>query len=647
MNGVLGMTALMLETPLTPRQSHLAQTIHRSGSALLEVINDILDFSKIEAGKLKLDETEFHLRFLVEEVLELFAEPAHRKRLELIGEITDAVPAIHRGDPARLRQILVNLIGNAIKFTDRGDVILTVDGRPQGDHRFALRFAVKDTGIGMTPETQRTLFRPFSQADGSTTRKYGGTGLGLAIVKQLVELMGGEFSVESRPGQGSTFAFTVSLKQSPQGREGQDGTRFSMPSLQNRRLLIVDDNAACRMSLERQLRAWGLSCTSALSGEEALALLIQAAGEGDPFGTVLLDLEMPGMNGRRTAQHVVKDTRLAGTHLYLMAPVGIEESSEASDLHVLATLTKPIKLSELHGYLSGDTTCPRERDRDVESPVQPEQPSEPSIPRKPSGLILLAEDNHINREVTLGMLTVLGYGAISVENGQDAITALTQHRFHLVLMDCQMPEMDGFAATRAIRSIEQSTGAHIPILALTANALEGDQEQCLAAGMDDYLSKPFTLGQLRSLLDRWMPRGADKTVTTPPDTSPPPPHGTGNAEEVDRRAWDSIVALQRPGQPDLLAKIMGLYLKDSQEVVDTIHAAVDAHNLPQLRASAHSLKSRSAALGAIRVADICKELETAARTQQMGQAPDLASALKEAFAAVCDVLQAERQKRAA
>ena len=641
MNGVLGLAALLRQTPLNPKQQRLTDTIVRSGNSLLDIINDILDFSKIEAGKLELEDTDFHLRMLIDDVLELFAAPAHQKHLELIADIADSVPAFVKGDPARLRQILINLIGNAIKFTAQGEVIVSIVSIAEGEDQSVLCFSVKDSGIGITADALRSIFQPFSQADGSTTRKYGGTGLGLAIAKQLVTFMGGEIWAESQRGVGATFFFTVHLAHSHLGSTDALGSKQALP---NQRVLVVDDSPTARRSLDRQLRSWGLTSTVAESGTAAVQLLANAVHDGLPYDTVVIDLDMPGMNGLETVHAIYETLRHHQPRVILMTPVERVDAAEDRTGLIAATLTKPVRPSDLHRALSGQTVFA------VPSPHHHER--EERTPAKPQGSILLAEDNAVNQEVTLGMLEVLGCPARAVENGRCAIDLLANQPFSVILMDCQMPEMDGFEATRAIRRQEQGTGTRIPIVALTAHALQGDRELCLAAGMDDYLSKPFTIEQLRTVIHRWLPASSQPTQADSPLTllAPSPiPALQANESPVDPKSWDSITSLQRPGQPDLLAKVIGLYLKDSQELVDKILAATQGMDFASLRDTAHSLKSRSATLGAWHVADLCKQLETGVREQTLvwTEAERLARQLQQTFTATCTIFEVERQRRAA
>ncbi|MCS6293375.1 MAG: PAS domain S-box protein [Nitrospira sp.] len=641
MNGVLGLAALLRQTPLNPKQQRLTDTIVRSGNSLLDIINDILDFSKIEAGKLELEYTDFHLRMLVDDVLELFAAPAHQKHLELIADVADSVPAFVKGDPARLRQILINLIGNAIKFTALGEVIVSIVSIADGENQSVLCFSVKDSGIGIPPDALRSIFQPFSQADGSTTRKYGGTGLGLAIAKQLVAFMGGELWAESQMGSGATFFFTVHLAYSHLGSTGALGSKQALP---NQRVLVVDDSPTARRSLDRQLRSWGLTSTVAESGTAAVQLLANAVHDGLPYDTVVIDLDMPGMNGLETV-HAIRDTlQHHQPRVILLTPVERVDTAEDHTGLIAATLTKPVRPSDLHRALSGQTVSVSS------SPHHATQ--EERTPAKPQGSILLAEDNAVNQEVTLGMLEVLGCTATAVENGRRAIDLLASQSFSVILMDCQMPEMDGFEATRVIRQQEQQTGTRIPIVALTAHALQGDRELCLVAGMDDYLSKPFTIEQLRTVLYRWLPSSSHPTrvgARQAPIAPSPTPAPQTDQSPVDPKSWDSITSLQRPGQPDLLAKVIGLYLKDSQGLVDKILAATQGKDFASLRDTAHSLKSRSATLGAWHVANLCKQLETGAREQTLAwtEAERLGRQLQQTFSATCDIFEGERQRRAA
>ncbi len=535
MNGVIGMTGLLLDTELSKEQREFAETVRRSGDALLTIINDILDFSKIEAGRLSLEILSFDLRTLVEDTLELLAEAAHRKRLELIGLIAATVPIGVRGDPGRVRQILTNLVGNAIKFTDVGEVAIKVGVVKAMDSTVEIRFEVIDTGIGVSKEAQGRLFQSFSQADGSTTRKYGGTGLGLAICKQLVGLMHGQIGVESTVGKGSCFWFTVRLQ--------IDASHATVQANQVDRLTgmtvcIVDDNATNCTLLEHYAKDWGLRHTTALSGAEALAMMRAASKRGDAFDLALLDMQMPEMDGMELARQIKADPALASMRLVMLTSLGERGDAKlAQDIGLAGYLTKPIRENQLFDCLRlvmgmGDAS----QEKTVGSTNLATLVTRHSLSEIASGKrgrLLLAEDNPVNQKVAVKMLEKLGYKVDVVSNGKEAVEAVRRQPYTVVLMDCQMPEMDGLEATRAIRTWEQdspvsrstsvqdvqgtdgpsSAGFHIPIIAMTANAMEEDRQRCLDAGMDDFISKPISSSVVAKVLMQWygdenLPRAA-------------------------------------------------------------------------------------------------------------------------------------------
>ncbi len=514
MNGIIGMTGLLLDTALSDEQKEYADMVRRSGEHLLDIINDILDFSKIEAGKLDLEHLDFDVRTTVEDTLALVAERAYAKGLELACIVQSDVPPGLHGDPGRLRQILVNLLGNAIKFTERGDVVLTVslaaddEGGTSTDR--LVKFEVTDSGIGLTPEQQAKLFQPFTQADGSTTRKFGGTGLGLAICKKLVETMGGQVGVRSTDGMGSTFWFTVRCT----AYSGHVRQASPIPArLQGSRTLIVDDHAICRQTLEHQLRAKGLAYESAEGGAQALDVLRDAVARGAPFDLAILDLQMPNMDGLELARRIKAESPISATRLVLLTSLGRRGDAKAAQAAgIAAYLTKPICQAQLYSCLSLVLA-------NAPSAVSgPAQPSAPLITRhslseaqaQSRGRILVAEDNPINQKVAVKMIEKLGYRVDVAGNGREAVEALERIAYAVVLMDCHMPVMDGFQATHAIRRREGG-GRRTPIIAMTANAMQEDRKQCLEAGMDDFLSKPVAGKALAETLNRWMPC----------DTSPP------------------------------------------------------------------------------------------------------------------------------
>ena len=556
MNGVIGMTELLAATPLTDRQHHFVNTVRRSGETLLALINDILDFSKIEAGKLELDCVDFDLRDTVEELATLFAERAHHKGIELVCALEDETPSVVRGDPTRLRQILMNLLSNATKFTERGEIVIRVAVLDTSAESVMLRFSVQDTGVGIAAEVQSHLFDAFSQADSSTTRCYGGTGLGLAIAKQLAEMTGGAIDVESALGQGSTFGFTARLGASSAAKTPASGPRHG---LHNLRVLIVDDNATNREILHHQVTAWGMCHGCAEGGEQALDLLRAAAAQGEPYDLAILDMDMPKMDGLELARAIKRDAAIATVRLVMLTSVGLYgDIHEAHLAGVVVYLHKPVRQSQLYNTLAAVMSTTGERSAPAPL-VTPQMTREISTF---SARILVAEDNPINQEVTEGLLESLGCQVDFAANGQDAIEILTHHAYDLVLMDCQMPIMDGYAATQALRAREVAESQRrLPVIALTAHALEGDRERCVAAGMDDYLSKPFTLEQLSTILGHWLPQVEEPlarqdiahTTTPLPQDNPTPTfdpdvfttleslsNGAGRVAKVLRQYLDRI-----------------------------------------------------------------------------------------------------------
>ena len=514
MNGIIGMTGLLMDTPLTSEQREYAEIVRRSSESLLHIVNDILDFSKFEAGALKLEQIDFDLRTIVEEALDLSIEEAQRKGLELGCLLRADVPESLRGDPGRLRQILVNLTANAVKFTERGEVMIHVTrGEEQRDH-VQLHFMVKDTGIGISKEAQAKLFQPFSQADSSTTRKFGGTGLGLAICKQLVEQMGGEIILESEVGQGTAFRFTILLS-----KQTNPAPIPAIPGgvLKGKRICIVDDNATNRCILEQYASQWEMSSVSASGGPQALELLRTAYALGTPFDAAILDLQMPDMDGFELGRAISTDPVLGATRLLLLTSVGIRgQAEQARAAGIAAYLTKPVRRAQLHDCLCmilGETSTPAVS-RTEDPPrvlVTRHVIGEAASARRPR--ILVAEDNIYNQKVIVRMLEKLGYRADVVADGLEAVDAVARIPYAAVLMDWQMPELDGLQATEKIRMNERRhAGRQTPIIALTANATREDAERCLAAGMNDYLSKPVRKEELALVIEKWL-SAATKQVT--------------------------------------------------------------------------------------------------------------------------------------
>jgi len=506
MNGVIGMTGLLLDSELSSIQREFAETIRSSAEALLTIINDILDFSKIEAGKLVFEMLDFDLVKTVEGALDMFSERARYKGIELACEIPPDIPRRLKGDPGRLRQVITNLLGNAVKFTDKGEVVVRLSKESESDRDAVISFTVRDTGVGIGPEAQARLFQAFSQADSSTTRKFGGTGLGLAISKQLVEMMDGKIGVQSEPGRGSTFHFTARLEK--QSAVAEPPPSIYLHDLFDLRVLVVDDNATNRQILRHQLFAWKMQKGSAATGFEALDLLRAAAREGKAYDIALLDMHMPEMDGMTLAREIKADPAIASTRLIILTSMGyMHTQDELRAAGIEAYLVKPVKQSRLFDCLVnvlGDAAehlfakrAKRER------PVSTQE----ELVHVRKARILLAEDNTVNQKVALAQLRGLGLSAEAVANGFEVLTALKQVPYDIILMDCQMPEMDGYETSRMIRQAERTSHANwrspVYIVAMTANAMTGDLEKCLAAGMDDYLSKPVRREELHSALKKW------------------------------------------------------------------------------------------------------------------------------------------------
>jgi len=503
LNGVIGMTGLLLGTKLDAEQHEYAETARTCSESLLTLINDILDFSKIEADKLELEHIDFDLETIVDDTVDIVSSRADQKGLELITCAGADIPHMVRGDPGRLRQVLVNLVNNAIKFTEKGEVLVRVCLVAHTANHVVVRFEVKDTGIGIPTERLGRLFQAFTQIDASTTRKYGGTGLGLVIARRIVEAMHGEVSVQSEEGQGSTFSFTARLEVQPAAAVRR---RVLMSSqIHGQRILVVDDNATNRRVAGALLKSWGFRVEDAELPSVGLAKLAEAVAHGDRFVLALLDFQMPEMDGIELGRRIKADDTLSATHLLVLTSVsGLRNATNAKELGFDGYLTKPVKPSHLYDAILSALSADLEP-QDIQGDKLTALMDGDGPKARGEGRILLAEDNDVNKRVAIRMLERLGYRADSVANGQEVLHALDLAPYDLILMDVQMPEMDGFEATRAIRTREQGA-QHMAIVAMTANAMSGDREECLAAGMDDYISKPVRLDDLAAALDRWLPK---------------------------------------------------------------------------------------------------------------------------------------------
>jgi two-component system, sensor histidine kinase and response regulator len=497
MNAVIGLTGLLLDTNLDTEQHEYAFGVRNAAEGLLDIINGILDFSKIEAGKIELESVDFDIGVLVEDVAAMLGDAAHAKDLELLAHCAPGLPRSLRGDPTRLRQILVNLVSNAVKFTATGEVVLRVNVVANETDTTTLRFEVTDTGIGIAAEDKARMFDPFSQADSSTTRRFGGTGLGLAISKQLIELMGGTLGCDSVVDEGSTFWFEVQFARSVSGAD--DAVRT--PDFEALHALVVDDNATNRLILREQLSSWGMPPDETDNGYDALDVMRAAAARGEAYDVALLDLNMPGMDGLELARTIASEPSIAGARLILLSSSGRVAPEESASAGLRATLSKPVRQSDLYNCLVAAL-------QDGSDDGAPDPPPTPEVassePVAVRGHVLLVEDNAMNRLVATRMLAKLHVDVEIAENGLEALDALAAQHFDAVLMDCQMPEMDGYEATGEIRRREATTGEHLPIIAMTAAAMDGDREVCLAAGMDDYITKPIRPEEIDAALTRWL-----------------------------------------------------------------------------------------------------------------------------------------------
>jgi signal transduction histidine kinase/CheY-like chemotaxis protein/PAS domain-containing protein/HPt (histidine-containing phosphotransfer) domain-containing protein len=639
MNGVIGMASLLLDTPLAEEQRSFAQTIQQCGEAQLCLINDVLECSKIEAGKLELETLDFHLRTTVEDVLSQFAERAQRKGLEITGLVHAAVPNALRGDPGRLRQVLTNFVGNAIKFTEVGEITLQAFLESDSPSGVTIRFEITDSGIGINKDVQERLFQPFTQADSSTTRKYGGTGLGLAISKQLIELMGGKVGLRSQLGQGTTIWCTASF----QKQAVCSPAIVPSAELAGRRILIVDDNESNRTILHHLVSGWGMQDDQAKNAEEAMQMLNQAATAGTPYEVAVLDMLMPGKDGLQLAKEIKSHPQSAAVRLIVLTSLfqpGHAERARRAGFN--AYLTKPVRHDQLQGCLrvvfglQQATMLPSPGTGGTLQAMPALITRHTLAEQRVRPRILVAEDNLVNQKLAVRMLERLGYRPDIVSNGVEALAAFEREVYAAIVMDCQMPVMDGYEATRHIREREQRCDAardrpHIPIIALTANAMQGDRERCKVAGMDDYLSKPVKTDDLGEILQRWLPetpQGESSVPALPREMS-----------KSDASVFDASTMLANiGGDVELFDQLIRLFLDRHRTMIQDIQAAIDRADGGELERAAHSMKGTAGNLCAPDVVLLASQLEAAGRLGQLAEAPTLLRQLERTTQQLVDVL---------
>ena len=616
MNGIIGMIGLLLDTRLTSEQREFAETVRHSADALLTIINDILDFSKIEAGKLSFEIIDFDLRETVEEVAELLADRAQSKGLELVCDIQPDLPCHLRGDPGRLRQVLTNLADNAVKFTEAGEVVIRVRCSEQSETWVELEFEVSDTGIGIDEEGRKRLFLSFSQADGSTTRKFGGTGLGLAISRQLTEMMGGSIGVDSEPGHGSTFWFDVRL----QKQAGTEPRLRPHDALRGLHVLLADDHPSSRAMLQRQLAAWAMRTGEATGGTQAIQMLRDAQARGNRYDLILLGSSLPDADASAVTRTIHSDAALGNVKIVLLTTIaGRRHEEETLKASVDETVSKPVRQARLYHALSGAIGV---------APLHASPHGERARPLGPGATarILVAEDNTVNQKVVMFMLQKLGLRADVAANGQEAVDALARIPYDLVLMDCQMPEKDGFEATAEIRRREQAQGnaARTPIIAMTANAMPGDREKCLAEGMDDYLAKPVKTEDITAILQRWLPDAAGAAVAS---TGSQDSAAAGDGPPVDLGRLHGIYR----DNDKAVQELLGIYLETTRDLIEQLGQAIGHRDRKSAARTAHEIKGASAYIAAGEMVSLARAIEAAAKKEEWENAERGLEELEPAF----------------
>ena len=627
MNGVIGMTSLLLGTELSAEQRGYTETIRTSGDSLLGIINNILDFSKIEAGKLDLEIIDFDLRVALDEVSDIVALKTHEKGLKFINMIHPEVPSLLCGDPGRLRQILINLVDNATKFTEKGEVAIRTTLEDEDATHATIRFSVTDTGIGIPQDRMNRIFKSFSQVDSSTTRKFGGTGLGLTISKQLAKMMDSQIGVESEEGKGSEFWFKAVLEKQPEGKE----KRLVVPEdIKGKHILIVNDNATNRYVLQEQLKSWGCRYGEASSGMQALEKLRLAVDSKDPYEIAILEMQMPEMDGETLGQKIKQDPDLQNTILVMMTSFGHRgDAKRLEQIGFVAYLTEPVKQSQLYDCLATVSGLQKEAQKDRFAVIVTRHSLTEDQKRKVN--ILVTEDNVVNQKVAASILGKLGYRADVVANGQEAVKALEIIPYDIVLMDCQMPEMDGYEATREIRKPESKVLDHnVPVIALTAHAMKSDRKKCLKAGMNDYLSKPVKPQELSDMLEKWIAK-QDSSLQK---------EATVNDIEPVEDVFDRAGLLDRlMGDEELVNEILGEFMEDVPRKLTALKEALDKDDAPSVQREAHTLKGASANIGAVALQKMANQIEVAGEARDLVKAGSLAPQLDRQFEVLKKLVQ--------
>jgi CheY-like chemotaxis protein/HPt (histidine-containing phosphotransfer) domain-containing protein len=648
MNGVIAMAALLMETPLTHEQRGYVETVHSSSESLLTIINDILDFSKIESGKLELESVAFNLGSCIEDALDLLAARAAEKQIDLAYQIEDGIPAALMGDVTRLRQVLVNLLSNGVKFTSEGEVVVNVryTSSPEEEEDpgapWLLHFSVRDTGIGIPPDRMARMFKAFSQADASTTRQFGGTGLGLAISKRLVELMGGKMWVESVPGKGSTFQFSLPFRAAPPALKA--AVESPLPQLADLRLLIVDDNPTnCRI-LTLQTSKWGMIPRGTSSAEQALEWL----RAGEPFDLAILDMQMPGMDGLTLAREIRKLSGIGTIPMVLLTSMGVRpDLPELAQAAFSSCLTKPVKPAQLREVLARVVSGAKGPSAQKKTVASNGNKLDPNLARRLPLRVMVCDDNVINQKVAQRILQQMGYRAVITANGNEALAAIDRGHFDLIFMDLQMPELDGLQATRIIRErqgqISQFPNYNPPaiIIAMTASAMVGDREKCLAAGMDDYVAKPVRPDDVRAAIERWGQKiiastGNDQAVTEKTTGTVPMKNEPASLPSVD---MDRLMEFS-DGTTESLRELIALYLDQTRKQLDQLTAAAVAGNAAEVRRIAHSSAGASATCGMVNLAPVLRELEHMGQEEKLEGAVQLCARCDQEFASIHETLNA-------